>query len=327
MEMNLRWLKLAEYIKYYSREDKEPHFYHAFLLVPTFLRRGPQSILSFIRFVKCNKFNGQLFSSSNNPEIEILFVVASKDFKILPESISRAVGNSINSISKITIITRSVDVSMCEKLINELKFKIPVTVLNEDDVIIESDRVKLKTKFKENYGWILQQLLTVDYILKSSSKGVLAIDADTIMMQNTLWLNSKGEQILLVSHEYHKPYYQFLRNINLIKYMPDYTFITHHMLFQPEKLKNIWGKVGVYNITDVVHILVENDNLKPLSPVCLEFEPYAQGLMLNFPSQVVLSRFCNIRLSAKSHQLDLAASIERLEDEGLYKSVSFHSWS
>jgi hypothetical protein len=237
------------------------------------------------------------------------------------------VENSINTINKITIITRSIDVSMCNNLIAKLKFKIPITVLNEDDVIIESDRLKLRTKFNENYGWILQQLLTVAYVLKSSSKGVLAIDADTIMLRNTLWLNSKGEQILLVSHEYHKPYYQFLRNISLIKYMPDYTFITHHMLFQPEKLKNIWRKVGVYNITDVVNILVENENLKPLSPVCLEFEPYAQGLMLNFPSQVVLSRFCNIRLSAKSHQLDLAASIERLEDEGLYKSVSFHSWS
>ena len=325
--MNLKWFKLAEYIKYYSRVDKEPHFYHAFFLVPTFLRRGPQSILSFIRFVKCNKFNGQLFSSSNNPEIEILFVVASKDFNILPESISCAVVNSINSISKITIITRSVDVSMCEKLIDDLKFKIPVIVLNEDDVIIKSDRIKIRTRFRENYGWILQQLLTLTYILQSNSKGVLALDADTIVMKDTLWLNSHGEQILLVSHEYHKPYYQFLRNINLIKAKPKYTFVTHHMLFQPEKLRKIWSSIKVENISEVVNILVDSDNLKSLSPVCLEFEPYAQGLLLQFPTQVVLSRFCNIAFSAKTHQKDLTAAIKKVCECGLYKSASFHSWS
>ena len=151
------------------------------------------------------------------------------------------ISDNLESGSQIESILGIPDVKVrTVKLIDDLKFKIPVIVLNEDDVIIKSDRIKIRTRFRENYGWILQQLLTLTYILQSNSKGVLALDADTIVMKDTLWLNSHGEQILLVSHEYHKPYYQFLRNINLIKAKPKYTFVTHHMLFQPEKLRKIW---------------------------------------------------------------------------------------
>jgi hypothetical protein len=44
--------------------------------------------------------------------------------------------------------------------------------------------------------------------------------------------------------DFHKPYYELLAKILGVSKKPAFTFITHHMLFQPEFLREIFKNRG-----------------------------------------------------------------------------------
>jgi hypothetical protein len=136
----------------------------------------------------------QIQNSVQKPKIEILCVAAGKDLNLLPLVLTQAVETSANEVTKITVITRSIDFTTCKEVLEKIDFQTTLEVLDEDKQISSNLRSQIKENFGTRYGWVLQQFLAVDYIVKSNSAGVLLVNADTILLREMIWMNEKKEQ-------------------------------------------------------------------------------------------------------------------------------------
>jgi hypothetical protein len=258
--------------------------------------------------------------------IDLVFVATRKDFEVLKFSLPMAVrAIPKNQLGTVQIVVPKVDVDLCETTFTNFTPK--VIVLDENLMIFGEDRENLVHKFQDRYTWVLQQLLKVASVLKSDSEAVLIVDADTLLLNRRAWLNSDESQILQISEEYNSDYYEFLTNLGIGRNPPKYTHITHHMLIQKSFLVEVLDRIDVSDLHDLVNLLVKKVDIKSKSPVCIDFELYAQYMMSNHRDKVVLSRWCNLGIPVKHFKFVTRSSF-RLKLLGmLFHSVSFHSWS
>jgi hypothetical protein len=290
-------------------------------------RRNDLSILKRkLRSVSVPK--SRKLSNGNIPKIEILSVAAKKDFATLIFAMESAVENSINQIVKLTIVSPKKDID--EEFIRKLRGKlsgVEIIFVPEEDIIGDEIRIELRELFGARYGWILQQLLTIEFCLNSHQKGVLVLNADTILTQKKIWLDNKGQQILMPSLEFHPPYYDFLHKAFGFSRYPKYTFITHHMLFQPIVMRYIFDELGIKNLRDLLEKMKQYADLNVPSPVCLEFEIYGQGILKYMPEKTKLVRFSNIGIP-RPEKLEEGIEKIRLEYVSNRKvnSISFHDY-
>jgi hypothetical protein len=314
------------YIKF-SRLDLTPHYYHAFFLLGAICRHRSKAWFDFTRFVRANQLpSSPIPKTSELPSIELLLIVAMKDFVTLPVAISKAVKNSLNPISVIRIVTPHDAIVECEKVIKNLEVSIPICIDDEDEVFSLVRRLEMKELFGRKYGWGLQQFLTVESVLKSSSSGVLALNADTMILRPQVWLDSNFVQILFQSSELHLPYYRVLKSVFPNLEVQKLSHVTHHMLFQPDLLREIFRMNGIGNTGDLfqrLKIVFERDQE---SPFCIEFEPYAQGMRACFPDKIEVRRFSNIAVSLDTIRAGVLSVVNSFEEESRYNSISLHSW-
>lgn len=292
--------------------------------------RGPvKSARNFLRFVAANKLPGSVSHSEGVlPEIELLVCVIEKDFNLLERCINQAIRHSANPVSSVNIIVPGAQVESCKIHISSILETLgsKIQVIDEDSLISQKGRARLRQSLGSSYGWGLQQFLTVAYVLRSKSKGVLAVNADTIILRRRCWLNINGVQELLVSSEYHPPYYQVLRKINSDLSKIKFTFICHQMLFQPQLLKNYLAVIGVDNIEDFLEITLSNSNCSVKSPFCIEFEFYGQSLYAYDRDKISLIRFANTTFRFGENEFNSISELKALECRLAYNSVSQHSW-
>jgi hypothetical protein len=307
--------------------DKKPNLINILLLTPYFIVKKFKGLRLLLRFIKSNR--NPIFSNLDSrdiPSIEILIVCESKDIQTLPFCIKQAVKHSVNRVKKISIVVPNREILLFGSLTIDLETYIPIEIMQEDDLISLESRNLIKSKMGKRYGWALQQFLTVAFTLKSSFRGVLAIDADTILILNQQWLDSKDHQVLLESYEYNFDYYDLLKKVSRHFDTIEKTFITHHMLFQPKYLLETLNLIGATNIEEFIEIIISNINSKSQSPVCAEFEPYAQFMYKYRRAQVEILKFCNISYR-RDEILDLDEFIRLAEKDGQYKSISLHTYA
>lgn len=319
-------IRLNEYYKRYSEINSKPKFWHILITLPSIIFQGPQSLKNFIRFVLANQISNKnaLLDSKNPPKIIVAIVVASKDFHLIKSCIEFAIKNSLNPVSKVSIVTPHKDRENCLEIVKVLEISTPIEVISEEVLISEEDRSKIRTFFGNKYGWIIQQLLKISFVKEQNSSGVLIVDADTLVLEPTLWLDRHFKQLLLVSNEFHKPYYQFLIKIGLIPKNPQYTFVTHHMVLQPMYLESILNKICGGSISKLIDLIISLADRKNSSPVCVEYELYGQGMFEFFSESIVLSRFCNLPLKYEGNAFVSENFVEVYA--GKYKSISLHSY-
>ncbi len=267
-------------------------------------------------------------SEKSMPSIEVLSVALRKDFGILPISLESIVKSSLNNIDQISVISPRNDIS--EFVTEDTRFEIfgtEVKFIPEELVISENSRQRLQAMFGSRYGWVLQQLLTVKFCLDSNARGVLVVNADTVLLKELQWLDKFGNQVLMPSLEFHPPYYDFLNRAFGNSKNPKFTFITHHMLIQPDKLRAIFSKLKIGDIDELITLVEKHALLTEMSAVCLEFEIYAQHLLKFFPKNVKLVKFSNISLPNREN---LTSQIDMLREKvsgGLpINSISFHEY-
>lgn len=281
-------------------------------------------------FLRSNLYPREFVPSAvaSLPEIEALIVVAGKDFDVLPHTIANLQPGSANKIVRITLVTPAQDVKLCEEIAAKLRLRdqFEMKVLNEDQVFSDSYRRELKNRFQNRYGWVLQQLLTTKLALQSSARGVLVVDADTVLLQPRVWLTSEGLQPLLVSSEFHESYYRFLATLGISRRLPKNTHVTHHMLMQPSKLKKILEFCNLDDVESLGKAAMLAEGLDADSPVCLEYEFYAQGMFQLFPKAVRLLRFSNAGVSTSNQLLDVQALIEENRSNTELFSISLHTY-
>jgi hypothetical protein len=279
------------------------------------------------RFYSVNKIPPRTLQNlAEPPRIISLVVSTEKDFDLLRICLPAIVSGSINQIDEIVIIVPNKDLDSCNKLVASLNPDVKATVLDEDSVLPIEVRARIKHLFGKRYGWVLQQLLTVEFVLKSKAKGVLVVNSDTVLIEKLLWLDHNGKQLLMPSWEYNPPYYDFLSKLSPKFQIAKNSFISHHMLMQPEILRSIFAELDLRTTSDLFEMVENFADLNSNSPVCLEFELYAQGILTFFPEQTLISKWSNRSLSkmTMNASLDELCKIAKAKN---YRSASIHSWS
>jgi len=257
------------------------------------------------------------------PEIEIMINSIQKDFPLLNSIIKYAVANSENKVVEVKVIVPPDQLDFCRSFISIDTCK--VVLLSENQFLNDSIRDKIKKYFPDRYGWVLQQLITLDVVINSKLSGVLQVNCDTFLLRSNKWLDFDHKQPIFCSPEYHKPYYLLLNKLNpLFKIKAD-SHVTHHMLFQPIYLQKILIKCGISNLNQLLDFALENCENDP-SAMCLEFELYAQGMLTYFNDNIHVLKFGNVSCYRNNEitNLDFEKSLNKLSKK--YNSVSFHSY-
>jgi hypothetical protein len=288
--------------------------------------------VDFARFARAQWFSP--YTSAPVPEslgsvankIDLVFVVAEKDFEILKVALPSAFNNLSSAYqSSIILITRSQDVGKLKEIFSTSN--LPIVILDENEIIPGLDRNALQKKFGERYTWVLQQVLKVYSVFLASSDAVLVVDADTVLLNKREWINEFGQQLLLPTDSFHEDYYLFLAAFGICRNPPYFTFVSHHMLIQKRFMVEALQKLNIISIHDLVEFLVENVSVNSLSPLCIDYELYAQ-FMFNFRSErFVMEPWGNILIKKKYSKRILKSKVSLKLLGFFYDSVSFHSWS
>ena len=265
-------------------------------------------------------------SGRYDKSIELVIVSTSKDFDILPDSINYALrALRPYTISGVRVIVPSRDVAACRKLLMNCKYQ--VEIVDESELVSQKHFKKLTDIFGNRNTWVLQQLLKVRGVLTSKSDAVLILDSDTVLLRPRPWFSPAGHQILMPSMEYNDSYYQFLAKLNISELVPQYSFISHHMLMQPKILSNLLNSLDLLEIEKFITYICDNANTKVQSPICIEYELYGQHLFKTEPKGYFLERWSNISISRRHSNLILKSKLAKMTLRTFYNSVSFHSWS
>jgi hypothetical protein len=261
---------------------------------------------------------------ASKPNIELLCVAAPKDFETLFCSVESAIKFSGNVIDKVTVITTGNGLNECLGIFRKLDHK--VNVIDEDTLLSSVDRERILKKFEGRYGWVLQQILAVQYISTSKSSGVLLLNSDTILLRSMDFLDENKNQILMVSTEFHPPYYKLLNKLIGSSVNPKWTFITHHMLFQPWILREIIRVFKINNVSNLINWLITHVEPGDESPLCVEFELYAQGMLQLYPEFVKLRKFSNISLPRTSMTIEEDQKKHTNLKVSKFNSCSYHDY-
>ena len=323
--MNIfKLLRPNNYFNHYSRIDKTQSFFSTLLLLPYLISKGFGKNLPVLRFYRsCKKKITDVEFTDPLPSIELLIVCTRKDFETLPFCIKQGLKHSKNPVSKITVVVPENDV---EYILNILTIVFDeIEVISENSVIDLSDRLNIKRVMGSRYGWALQQFITVAIALNSKSIGVLAINADTILLRDQAWLDETGKQILMESYEYNSKYYEAIEAIQPKFGKISESHITHHMLFQPKIVRETLNFMGALDMSTYIDLFMRNVDDSSNSPICVEFEPYANFLRLKYPEKIEKVKFSNI--SVKPTLIDgISNTVSKYEELNVYNSISLHSW-
>ena len=321
-------LHFLRYTYLFNRFDYKPNI---IVLLPYLffsLVKGKHYRKNLIRSYKVNRINAfpEPTTTKNQPAIEILVNSTSKDFKYLNAVINRAVANSYNDIAKISITVPKKEVDVCRELLLENKHNNKIEVKSEEDILNHRITNKIKEYFPQKYGWVLQQFLTIEQVINSQYMGVLQINSDTLILKPVLWLDNNENQPIFVSPEYNLPYYQLLNKINNKFPIKTYSHITHHMMFQPRFLRAIMNKSKLSSTEQLLDVVLENYDRNAASPICIEFEFYALGVLTYFRENIIISKFSNVSLKLKPNldNVEFESIIQKLSK--MYNSVSMHSY-
>jgi len=273
------------------------------------------------RFYKANS----LILTDNSKSVvalDILIVATQKDFLKLPTVVSQArkfVFQEEDNLIYI-IVPRSQE---NHEILSNLRNYSFVEVIPEDELVDTSNQDRLRETYPKRYGWILQQLLKIEFVKNSRSPGVLVLDADTILMRKRNWLNSNGNQILTPTWENHKPYYDFLSEIGLDTSSIEYSFVPHHMLIQPNRLNECLSYFGFGNLDDLLNQILQPKYLLENSPFSIDYEMYAQFMIAFHAPEISLEKWSNLQIERSFHIEQIDKCIAKYQDD--FASLSFHN--
>jgi hypothetical protein len=315
----LHYLNAENYIKYVSQLQSESKIWHIFLLLPRQIFRPQfEFIRDFTRIYKASRLRTDLIEEHDNlPDIEIFIACIAKDFDLLPNIITRAIQTSANRVRRITVATTA-DLVKSKVSVGSIS----VEFVDENSLIDEENRSSLRHRFGDRYGWVLQQLLTLTFVLRSSSPGILVINADTFLLRRQVWLDNNAVQPLMCSYEYNKPYYEFLSLFNFPVQNVKCSHITHHMLMQPDKMREIFEHHINMSFTEFISFIIEKAPAHN-SPICVEFELYAYGMNSLYPQLIRKRKFANTSMP----RVALTSNSFEFSDIQLkYNSISMHDY-
>jgi hypothetical protein len=279
----------------------------------------------FLKFIDVNRIAFENSIVMIDSEIRVVIVVTLKDIDVLPFAIM-ASNDTLSNFTKIsfTIICPQKEKHIIELALSEISLEMEIIV--DESLINEENIQKIVTFFGVRSGWVIQQILKNEYARKSTHKYILLLDSDTLLLKQRNWINTSGEQLLMPTEESHQPYYDFLSRFGLPANQ-SYSFVSHHMLIQPDFLREMFYELNIQNQEDFIERIISCASNSSSSPFCIDYEMYAQYLLVKHPDKVYFGKWSN--LSYPRQKILGANRIEtRISSIGKdFASVSLHSWS
>jgi Family of unknown function (DUF6492) len=325
-----RFFSPSIFINYYSQTDNTPNLIEVFIpVVITLLRFRVRTTFQLIRFTRILRIkeNNSANTAYSLP-IELLVVCGPQDTPILPLCIKSAIQFSANPISSVVIIVPDSDVEMTKEtlLVMEKTINIPISVVRENEYIPIEIRTKLKRKFEERFGWILQQVIKVKYAAQSEAGAVLVIDADTVLLQPLRGISENSEQHLSYSSEMHKSYREFLKYIQIPMRRPFFSTVTHHMIIQPTIMRELLINVGIQDLDKLTEKLLTFNSKSVMSPISIDYEMYGQYLRSRYPNKINYYYFSNLSVRRSPEAFQQVEDILKGARTPNYRSFSFHGY-
>lgn len=250
------------------------------------------------------------------PPIDVVVPCGPNDLGMLAEVTGRAQVGSTNRIATTVVVAPPKSVQEARRVVAS-----EVEVIDETDLLGHQLVENVGAAFPVRRNWVIQQLVKVAFVLQSDAKGVLVLDADTLLLKPRVWLNEKGEQALTPTLEWHSDYYEFLSRLSRDRWPnPAYSFVPHHMLMQPSELRRTLTSLQVDGLEGLMTAIGRQADYANQSMFCIEYELYAQGMMVRTPERVALAKWCNT--SATRTQ----GILSRPEVVGDYMSLSLHHY-
>lgn len=253
------------------------------------------------------------------PEVDLIIACHSKDAVVLPLAVAGALSSSRNPINRVLVIAPS------PQLLETSDLPAGAELIDEHDLlpahIFEAIRRSVPGV---RQGWVIQQVVKLFASLVSKNPGSLVVDADTILLKRRTFLDSRGRQILSVSHERHEPYLDHAKRHWGSQAASRISFVSHHQLMQREIVEMMFGADGS-GLSDWV---CEADWQH--SSAVSEYHSYGSWLIANHPSRALLACWGNVAippycLPDRSNDVNLA--LARLkEDYPTWWSLSAHSY-
>jgi hypothetical protein len=255
---------------------------------------------------------------SSKLELEVFIPCLEKDLLNLERNIKNIYKYLKHPIKRINIVSPE------NKLIQDFCKKNDVNFIDELDVLnLKKSELKYIVNNIDRNGWLYQQLLKYSFDLISETENYLVIDADTILTKSQVYEN-EGKLVLLISDEYHIPYFNNYYKLTGQVPKSKLSSVTHSMLFNKTILNNLKSHIEEYNKLNWIDAIISNIDKNELSGFS-EFETYGLWVFDNFSDKYIREYYFN--KSLKQSKIELLNKIENeYQKNEIIRSVSFHKY-
>jgi hypothetical protein len=117
--------------------------------------------------------------------------------------------------------------------------------------ILQSLTTQFTLGAQKRVGWYYQQLLKfyAPFVIPDLSEDYLIVDADTVFLKPTKFINSKGYALYNTSGECHMPYFEHAKKFvpGFQKIFPEYSGVCHHMLLQKNVIFDLFNEIESFH--------------------------------------------------------------------------------
>lgn len=175
----------------------------------------------------------------------------------------------------------------------------------------------------KSYGWYYQQFLKIGFCLSMYAKEVYLIwDADTIPL-NKLSFKSGEHYICTAKTEYHKPYFDTLKNLLGLKRQVDFSFIAEHMIIDVSVMRKLVDTIQNSSVKGSVWFeKIINSIDKDARNGFSEFETYGNFSKQKYPDLYIVNQLRTLREGGLLYGRGVTnKELDHLADQ--YDTVSF----
>lgn len=260
---------------------------------------------------------------SHSNSITVMIPCVEKDLPFLSTCIEGVRRNVVNPVDKISIITN------CSELVKS-RVESTVEVISENGYLPHLIQEFIYENIpKTVQGWVTKQIIVFHYVYMSQQDGVLTVDADTILLNPRKFLKNE-KQILcpVVEYEQHDAFTTY-KTWKSSAVSLGISFKAHHMLMKPKIVREMFDSLGGFEQGSIDWLKSTlQEKWIPFS----EFHSYATWILNQYPNQVELVRWGNIRASRSNIEsnpdfpssTNLYEAIKKLYPT--FNSVSFHHY-
>ena len=258
------------------------------------------------------------------PSIRLLWVAHPKDFDVLPHSVLAALRHVKNPVTAIDVVSPAPE-EAARLLSPQIPSTTTVNYVHDNDVVSKEIREKLIHEMSSHGAWATQQLIKVLMAISQPEEATLVIDADTVLLRDKVWVNARAQQ-LLYFRGYTNPRYQhYLRSWGVGEIDDLRSFVTHHMLYQPEILRGVLSSTFGSSTPDALAgAIIASAQELGFPEFSADYELYGNVLWAQHPANYFLDKYSNIGQTRPGNPASLDAALVKLRQQGRYNSASFH---